>query len=426
MTHVFRVFPNQRKPVSIKYAYGPYLYTSDSKKILDTSSGGTSYAILGWGNKKINQSIANQLKKFSHIDYKLWTDKNLEVLSNVLLSDKKNSLDKVYFSGNSGAEACEAAMKMSFQSHYDSGYKKKQWFISRKQSYHGATTDALSLGERPNLAFFKPLTSLKRKRIPMHHPKYMKKKNETLDQYAKRSALELEKCILKLGEDNVAAFVGETIMGGLVGDVPPAPNYWKYIRKVCDKYNIHLILDEVYCGTGTSGKIYCCDWDNITPDFLFIGKTLAAGYGSLSAVITKKKYENIIKKGQGRLQHTTTHQGHSLSAAAALAVQKIIHQENFLKRINKFSNLFFDTLRTELKDHEFFYDLRGRGFRFSVEHRTEDNISFSEYLTKKMYEKYSILINSKWHRTCFTPPLILKKSEVENILEKFIKVFKSF
>ena len=63
-------------------------------------------------------------------------------------------------------------------------------------------------------------------------------------------------------------------MGGLIGDVPPAPNYWKYIREVCSRYDVHLILDEVYCGTGTTGKIYCCDWDEITPDFIFIGKHL--------------------------------------------------------------------------------------------------------------------------------------------------------
>ena len=79
-------------------------------------------------------------------------------------------------------------------------------------------------------------------------------------------------------------------MGGLVGDVPPTKNYWKKIRRVCDKNKIHLILDEVWCGTGTSGKIYCIDWDGITPDFLFLGKTLGAGYAPVSAFLTKKVF----------------------------------------------------------------------------------------------------------------------------------------
>ena len=76
-------------------------------------------------NSKVNRSIQKQIKKFNHIDYKVWTDPNLEQLSNILCKNKKNKLDKVYFSGNSGAEACEAAMRMSYQTHYDSGKPKK-------------------------------------------------------------------------------------------------------------------------------------------------------------------------------------------------------------------------------------------------------------------------------------------------------------
>ena len=107
---------------------------------------------------------------------------------------------------------------------------------------------------------------------------------------------ELEEKILEIGPEKVSAFIGETIMGGLVGDVPPAENYWKYIRGVCDRYNIHLIIDEVWCGTGTSGKIYCIDWDEISPDFIFLGKTLGAGYVPISAVLTSSEIEEIIKK----------------------------------------------------------------------------------------------------------------------------------
>ena len=138
-------------------------------------------------------------------------------------------------------------------------------------------------------------------------------------------------------------------MGGLIDDVPPAPKYWQYIRKVCNKYDVHLILDEVYCGTGTSGKVYCCDYDNVNPDFIFIGKTLAAGYGPISAVITSEKIASTFNKFQGRIQHTTTYQGHSLSASAALAVQKIIHNDNFLKSVYEKGKYMRQTLENELK-----------------------------------------------------------------------------
>jgi adenosylmethionine-8-amino-7-oxononanoate aminotransferase len=184
-------------------------------------------------------------------------------------------------------------------------------------------------------------------------------------------------------------------------------------------------LDEVYCGTGTSGKIYCCDWDKVKPDFIFMGKTLAAGYGALSVVVTSSKIEDIIKKGQGRLQHTTTHQAHSLAVAAALAVQKIIHNDDFLENVEKTGSYMRTTLFNELHNSESFRDVRGRGMRFSLEYSTKDNVVFSSNIEKALRNNHNILINAKWHRICFTPSLLLTKSEVDYILESVIKEFRN-
>jgi adenosylmethionine-8-amino-7-oxononanoate aminotransferase len=395
------------------------------------SAGGTSYAILGWQHPEVNEAIRLQLHKFTHIDYKLWSDPNAEELAALLVSKANHGLDRVYFAGNSGAEACEAAMKMSYQVHHDLGKKNKRWFISRDQSYHGATSDALALGERPNLEFFRPMLSPFRARISMHHPFLLKRDDESLDDYAKRSSQELEAKILEIGSENVCAFVAETIMGGLVGDVSPAPNYWKYIKEVCLKYDVHLILDEVYCGTGTTGKIYCCDWDDVSPDFIFIGKTLAAGYGALSAVITSSKILEIIKKGQGRLQHTTTHQAHSLSVAAALAVQKIIHQDLFLKDVIDKGEYFRKCIGQILNGSNRVVNVRGRGLRFSVEYDfANKNNEFGMRLSREMYENHNIMINAKWHRISFTPSLLISKNQIDVLIESleyaYKKVSKNF
>ena len=322
--YTFRNWNN--KLLQITRGNGIYLYTKE-KKILDTTGGGTSFAVLGWNNKIINKSILKQLKKFHHIDYKVFKDDNIEKLSKLLLSKAEHKLNSVYFSGSSGGEACEAAMKMSYLKHCADGNSSKVWFIGRNQSYHGVGTDALSIAERPNMNIYKPLFPIKRSRIEQHH--YMKErlKGETEEEYAIRSSNLLEKEILRIGPEKVSAFIGETIMGGLVGDVPPVKNYWKYIRKICDKYNVHLILDECYCGLGASGKIYCCDYDKVTPDFIFVGKTLTAGHIPLSAVITKRKFRQKIIKKFSRVLHSTTFQGHSLGISAALSAQKIIHQK---------------------------------------------------------------------------------------------------
>ena len=424
MSNLFRVFPNDPTPTFVDHADGMVIHTTNGEQLLDMTAGSTSFAVLGWNHPEINRAIQKQLTRFTHMDYKAWSDENTEAVATLLLSRAKHSLNRVYFSGNSGAEACEAAMKMSYQVHCDSGNPQKTWFISREQSYHGATTDALALGERPNLAFYQPLLPKNRAKISQHHPKHMMIKDETLDEYAKRSAKELEDKIIEIGPENVAAFVAETMLGGLVGDVPPAPRYWQYVREVCDQYNVHLILDEVYCGTGSSGKIYCCDWDGITPDFIFMGKTIAAGYAPISAVITSDKVEKIIKNGQGRLQHTTTHQAYSLGVAAALAVQKIIHTDEMLRHVNSMGEYFRKTLKDELGQHPFFYDVRGRGLRFSMEYQCDRKPHFTQALEQRMRDKHQVLISGKWHRVSFTPAFIINKNQADYVLENFIAVFK--
>lgn len=422
---VLRNFPNQPFPLTIKRAKGIYLFTKNGRRIMDLTGGCNSHAIIGYCHPQVIKALNKQAKLFTHIDYKSWTDENLFKLSNILCSKTKHGLNRVYFSGNSGAEACEASLRMSYQAHHDLGKKDKKWVISRKQSYHGHTADAMSLSDRPNMEFYRKTLSPYRTQIQMHHPFYLKKENETLDEYAKRSAKDLENKILEIGPEKVGAFVGETIMGGLVGDVPPAPKYWKYIRKVCDQYDVHLILDEVYCGTGSSGKIYCCDWDEVRPDFIFIGKTLAAGYGALSAVITSAEIERIIKKYQGRLQHNTTYQGHSLSVAAAIAVQKIVHSDNLLSKVNKIGKFMGDLIKNELKDHPFYREVRGRGLRFSFEYSCKDRDNFSNQLGKIILEKHNIFISSKFHRICFTPSLLITQEQAESSLTKIINEFKN-
>ena len=158
-----RVFPNALLSNVIR-ASGLTIETGNGN-YLDTTAGGTSYAIFGWNHPKVNQAMLEQMNKYCHLDYKIWNDPNLELLSNVILKSNPGNLEKVYFAGNSGAEACEAAMKISFQVHQQNGEMDKIWFISRKQSYHGATADALSVGERPNLVIFRRTLSPFRSQI---------------------------------------------------------------------------------------------------------------------------------------------------------------------------------------------------------------------------------------------------------------------
>ena len=424
MDKLLYTFFDGKNKISIKNGRGIYLYDSKGNKYTDLTSGQTGHALLGWGNTEIINKIVTQLKRIAHIDYKYFKDDNRALLANLLLSNKKNKLDRVFFVGASGAEACEAAVHMSYQVHFNNNKKNKIFCISRKQSYHGCTNLSIALGDRPNLDFYKKILNKNNRKINEHNYYRYKKKNETPEDYSLRSSFELEKEILKLGPENISCFVAETMSGGLIGDVPPTLNYWKNIRKICNKYNIHLILDEVWCGTGVSGKMFCIDYDDITPDFIFLGKTLAVGYGSLSAVVTSKKLLNSIKYKQGQIQYSNTHQGHSLSVAAALAAQNIINKKEFLYDVNEKGKYLRNVIDRELKNHEFYFNVRGRGLRNSIEYKCHNQNQFGLNLKKIMLDKHKIIIDAKWHRICLSLALNIKKDQLSTNIEILISEFK--
>ena len=170
------------------------------RSILILLLGGTSFNLLGSGNKRIHQSIINQMQKFEHLDCKTFDDDNREKLADILInsSDAFKNNKKVFFTGSSGAKGIEMAMHLSFQFHKESGNYNKKWFISRDQSYHGATSGALSVGERPNLEFLDHCNPFK-KRISECNYVRNKKENETEDSYTDRLIKEFEDTIRDIG-----------------------------------------------------------------------------------------------------------------------------------------------------------------------------------------------------------------------------------
>lgn len=423
MSHVFHVFEGGPE-TAISHCDGLHIHTLDGRVLLDMSGGDTSHMVLGWNHPQINEAIHGQLKKFSHLDYKAWKDPNVEKLAALLTKEGASGLDKAYFCGNAGSEACETAMKMSYLVHKAKGFAGKTKVIGRLQSYHGSSTDTMSLTDRPNLQIHKPFFLDNKLFVSEHNIYRQGRQDESSAEYVKRCLDEIEQTIEANDPDTIMAFLGETMMGGLVGDVPPEPGYWSGVRALCDKYNIHLILDEVYCGTGTSGKYHCFEYDDVVPDFLMISKSLAAGYAPLSAVLTHSKYETLIHNSyDGRLAHSTTMQAYSLGVAAAIQVQSIIGEQEFLDGVYEKGVYFRGLIEASLRESAAFDNIRGRGLRFSVEHKTQDLDGFSRYIKQGMMEA-GINVNAKWHRSSFTPSLLITKAQIERVADQFIHVFK--
>ncbi len=426
MTYYLKTFPDQDYILKAKKAKGHRITDEHNNQYLDLTAGGTSFALIGYGNEIIEKAIIDQLRKFSHLDCKTFEDQNRETLSEILINSSnafKNCKRKVFFSGGSGAEAIEKAMHMSFQWHKENGHSKKKWFLSRNQSYHGATSGALSIGERPNLEFYRPLQSKYRSRVSECNYKKNKFEEETEIEYTDRIIQEFENKISEIGSDNICAFIGETMLGGLVGDVPPTKNYWKRISEICKRNNIHLILDEIWCGTGVSGKFHCFEYDDVVPEFLVLGKSLGCGYIPLSAVIVDKKFNDAIKKGSGRIEMSCTFQAHSVAIASAIAVQKIITSDGYIENVFKKGKYIRKTLREHLGSIPIVKDIRGRGVRNTLEYETANNQFFSKLLSEKMFNK-RIIMSCKWHRASFSHAMSLEMKEIDYYLEAFCSSFK--
>jgi len=418
MTSLLSTFPSQAQLKGISHCDGPYIYTADGSRLLDMTAGGTSFALLGWNNRAVNEAIISQLEKYSHLDYKSFEDPNRELLAS-LLTRSTASLDYCFLSGGSGAEACEMAIHMSYQQHCEEGNPQKINYISRKQSYHGATSMAMALGDRPNLSFYNPIHP--QNVFHVSEPNFLKNRiqGQSEEDYCNNLIAEFLRTIEMLGASTISAFVAETCLGGLVGDVPPPKNYWKQIRSICSDYNIHLILDEVWCGTGVSGKYNCYEYDDILPDFLFIGKTLACGYIPMSAVLVSARFVDTICSNSRRVNTSSTFQGHCLGSAAAVVVQTFLSSAQNLDHIYQQGCMIRERL-SSLLEYDEVIDVRGRGLRNSIEYSVDQPHLFGQYIADKMLNKHSVIVSGKWHRISLCNPVNMSNDLVEHVLDLLV------
>src|SRR5471032_2853808 len=222
---------------------------------------------------------------------------------------------------------------MARQYFVEKGEPQRRHIIARRQSYHGNTLGALATGGNEwRRAQFRPLL------IETHHidPCYayrLQDIGESDADYAARSAQALEDKILELGPDQVIAMVAKTVVGATLGAVPPVADYFKRIRKICDRYGVLLILDEVMCGMGRTGTLHACEQEGIAPDLMTIAKGLGGGYQPIGAVLVGKKIFDAFANGSSVFQHGHTYLGHPMACAAALAVLDTIEHDHLLANV---------------------------------------------------------------------------------------------
>ncbi|WP_107313474.1 aspartate aminotransferase family protein [Burkholderia metallica] len=364
MTTVFHRAPRATLPVAVA-GDGIEIIDSTGKRYID-ACGGAAVSCLGHSNQRVIDAIKRQAQQLAYAHTSFFTTDVAEELADRLVDAAPAGLEHVYFVSG-GSEAIEAALKLARQYFVEKGEPQRRHFIARRQSYHGNTLGALAIGGNAwRREPFLPLL------IEAHHvsPCYAyrdQQAGETDEAYAQRLADELERKIVELGAENVAAFVAETVVGATAGAVPPVRTYLKKIRAVCDKYGVLLILDEIMSGMGRTGYLYACEEDGVAPDLLTIAKGLGAGYQPIGATLVSDRIYRTIVDGSGFFQHGHTYLGHATACAAALEVQRVIAEEHLLDNVKARGEQLRAALREHYGSHPHVGDVRGRGLFVGVE-----------------------------------------------------------
>ena len=364
MTHVFQRQIHADLPRA-KKGDGIYIIDADGKRYLD-ASGGAAVSCLGHSDPDVIQAIKDQAETLAFAHTAFFTSEAAEELANLLIGKAPDGIEVVYFVSG-GSEAMEAALKMARQYFLEVGEPERTKFIARRQSYHGNTLGALSVGG--NVWRREPFEAML---MDVGHiqPCYAYRNQldgETEEEYGLRAADELEAEIQRLGPETVIAFVAETVVGATAGVVPPVKGYFKRIRDICDRHGVLLILDEVMCGMGRTGTTFACEQDGIAPDIVCIAKGLGAGYQSIGAALVSAKVFQAFSEGSGFFQHGHTYMGHPMACAAALAVQRKIQALDLLANVREQGEVLESRLLDRLGNHAHVGDIRGRGLFRGIE-----------------------------------------------------------
>ncbi|MDI4660158.1 MULTISPECIES: aspartate aminotransferase family protein [Cobetia] len=358
MSHVLHRNLNQDYPIAAK-GDGPYIVDREGRRYLD-ASGGAAVSCLGHSDEAVAQAIKDQVSQLAYAHTSFFTSDPMEQLADFLIERAPAGLDSVYFVSG-GSEAVEAALKLARQYFVEIGQPQRKHLIARRQSYHGNTLGALATGGNAwRRQQFEPLL------INVSHvsPCYAYRDQqlaETPEAMGIRLAAELEEEILRLGAENVMAFVAEPVVGATLGAVTAVPGYFRRIREVCDRYGVLLILDEVMCGMGRTGSLFAAAQEGITADLITIAKGLGAGYQPIGATLVSQRIRDAIANGSGFFQHGHTYIGHATACAAALAVQQTIEARDLLTRVNVLGEGLKARLNERFADHAHVGDIRGRG-----------------------------------------------------------------
>jgi len=396
----------------VESANGVRLKLKDGRELIDGMSSWWCM-IHGYNHPEMNKALEQQINKISHVMFGGLTHQPAIELTEKLIEITPEPLQKIFYS-DSGSVAVEVAMKMAIQYWHAKGQSNKQHFISLRSSYHGDTFAAMSVSD-PETGMHSLFKDSLAKQIFIKQPTSRFGEPCNTEDIA-----ELEQ-ILKQNSNKVAALILEPIVQGAGGMWFYSAEYLKHARKLCDKYNVLLILDEIATGFGRTGKLFACEHANISADIMCIGKALTGGYLTLAATITTDEIANTIGTGKpGVFMHGPTFMANPLACAAALTSIKLLLESDWQRNIEHIET----QLKQELESCKTFDNVKGvrvLGAIGVVEMKQAVNM-------KSMTENFvnaGVWIRPFGKLVYLMPPYIINKNDLSKLTSSLIQTIKT-
>ncbi len=409
----------------ITKAKGVFLTDSEGNEILDGMSGLWCVSI-GYGREELANVAAQQMTQLPYYNTFFQTTHVPAIALSARLAElAPGDLNHVFFAG-SGSEANDTNIRLVRHYWSAKGKPSKKVIISRKNAYHGSTMGGASLGG------MKPMHEQGGLPIPdithIDQPHwYEEGGNKTPEEFGLERARQLEAKIKELGEDKVAAFIAEPIQGA-GGIVIPPTTYWPEIQRICDKYEILLIADEVICGFGRTGNWFGCQSLNIRPHIMTVAKGLSSGYVPIAASIVCDEVAKVIDEA-GDFNHGYTFSGHPVACAVSLENLRIIEEEKILENVRDVTAPYLAKKWATLADHPLVGEARSFGMLATIA-LTPDKKTRAQFASdtgdvglrcRERCFQNNLVMRHVGDRMIIAPPLVITTDEIDTLVARAIK-----
>ena len=408
----------QTPPLPIARGEGAWLIDHDGHRYLDAISSWW-VNLFGHANPRINAAIIDQLGRIEHVMLAGCTHAPVIELSERLAY--LSGLSHAFYASD-GASATEIALKMSFHFWRNRGRPHKTGFVSLQNGYHGETLGALSVTD---VALFKDVYApLLRQSHQVVSPDWrLAAPDETAETYAWRAIAQMEDFLAECA-DTTAAVIIEPLVQGAAGMAMYHPIYLTRLRELCDKYQVHLIADEIAVGFGRTGTLFACEQAGIRPDFLCLSKGITGGYLPLSCVLTRDEvyaafYADSTARG---FLHSHSYTGNPLACRAALAVLDIFEQDHILAH-NKTKAARFTQLLSAVAAHPNVQYFRHTGmiWAFDVIHAAPGFSARFHHLALAQ----GLFIRPIGNTVYFMPPYVIEEADMQLMAEVTLHLLNS-